>query len=463
MKKVFISDSTLLREEGTFGFKESIEIARQLEKLNVDVIEIPQIQNTAKDILLVKTISAFVKNSIISVDAGRSFEDVDNAIEAMAAASHPRLRVSMPLSDVGMEYGYRKKAPAMIKFIGEIISYAKNKIKDVEFCAIDATRADKTTLSEAIKTAVASGANTITLFDNEGVMLPDEFSKFVENTIITSEISDDIAVGVCSSNANGLACANTVMSLKGKVSLIKTAVNSTITPSDTLIDIIRNCGNNCGFESSINLTSAKRIMSQINWIVSGNNDKVSFSTVDSKVSDSIMLDKADTIDTVNSAVSMLGYDLSDEDLSKVHEEISKIGDKKKVGAKELDAIVASVALQVPTTYSLVSYVINSGNILPSSAQMILNRDGDELQGISIGDGPIDAAFRTIEQIIGRHYELDDFQIQSVTEGQEAMGSALVKLRNDGKLYCGKGISTDIIGASIRAYISALNKIVYEEV
>ena len=159
---------------------------------------------------------------------------------------------------------------------------------------------------------------------------------------------------------------------------------------------------------------------------------------------------------------MLGYDLSEEDMHKVYEEFCKVAEKKKVGAKELDAIVASVALQVPPTYKLVSYVINSGNILPASAQIKLDKAGEVMHGVMVGDGPIDAAFKTIEQIITRHFELDDFQIQSITEGKEAMGSALVKLRSNGKLYSGKGISTDIIGASIRAYLNAVNKIVYEE-
>ena len=105
---------------------------------------------------------------------------------------------------------------------------------------------------------------------------------------------------------------------------------------------------------------------------------------------------------------------------------------------------------------------NIGNTIKSMASVILVKDGVECNGLSTGDGPIDASFRAIEQAIGHHYELDDFQIQSVTEGREALGSALVKLRSGGKLYSGNGLSTDIVGASIRAYINALNKIVYEE-
>ena len=138
------------------------------------------------------------------------------------------------------------------------------------------------------------------------------------------------------------------------------------------------------------------------------------------------------------------------------------GDSIKLVLEELDAIIASAAMQVPTTYFIESYVINSGNIISATANITLRKNDEKISGLSNGDGPIDAAFPAIEQIIGRHYELDDFQIHAVTEGKEALGSALVRLRSRGKLYSGNGISTDIIGASIRAYINAVNKIVYEE-
>ena len=119
-------------------------------------------------------------------------------------------------------------------------------------------------------------------------------------------------------------------------------------------------------------------------------------------------------------------------------------------------------MQVPSVYRIVNYVITCGNLTSAMATLTLEREGEKQQGVCAGDGPIDAAFLAIEQIIGHHYELADYQIQTVTEGREAMGSALVKLRSNGKLYSGNGISTDVIGASIRAYISALNKIVYED-
>ena len=163
------------------------------------------------------------------------------------------------------------------------------------------------------------------------------------------------------------------------------------------------------------------------------------------------------------AVEQLGYELSDEDKPKVYDAFQAIAAKKeKVGIRELDAIVAAAAMQVPSAYRLDTYVINAGNTIASSAHMRLIRDEAVLEGVCLGDGPIDAAFLAIESITGRHYELDDFQIQAVTEGREAMGQTIVRLRSNGKLYSGRGISTDIVCASIHAYLSALNKIVYEE-
>ena len=172
------------------------------------------------------------------------------------------------------------------------------------------------------------------------------------------------------------------------------------------------------------------------------------------------LDITSDIQAVARASTLLGYSLSGEDLAKVYERFRGIAVKKTVESRELDAIIASVALQVPPTYTLASYVVNSGNIITATAHVVLDKHGEKLQGISTGDGPIDAALKAIENVIGHHYELDDFSIQSLTGGQEAVGEALVRLRDGGKLYSGRGISTDIVGSAIRAYINALNKIVY---
>ena len=458
MKKIRIADTTLCRESGNFSFKEKIEIARQLEKLNIDVIELPEILNSKTDILLVRTISSFVKSAVISVCAGLSEKSVKEAALALNGAKNGRIRIELPVSPVGMEYTCHKKPDKMLDWIGKIVAKAKEECNEVEFCALDATRAEKAFLENAINAAVNAGAEYITVCDSAAEMMPDDFASFVAE--IRGKIN--VPLGVECYDKNGLAVAESVLAVLKGADCVKTMVGGEGTSLETFAEMIKNCGRNYGLETNIRYTELHRNVKQIIWI-SDNSDK-EHSAV--KILDAehatINLDAKDAEADVAMAVAKLGYDLSAEDQGKVYEEFCRVASKKNVGAKELEAIVASVALQVPATYKLVSYVINNGNIISASAQISLSRGDEVLKDICIGDGPIDAAFLAIDKIIGHHYELDDFQIQAVTEGKEAMGSALVKLRCNGKLYAGNGISTDIIGASIRAYINAVNKIVYEE-
>ena len=258
-----------------------------------------------------------------------------------------------------------------------------------------------------------------------------------------------------------MAVSSLILAVIKGAEIVKTSVGGAEASLETFAEMVKNCGNNYGFSADIKFTELHRIAKQILWITDNapaERPAISFS----HNSEEFNLDVNDGKDAVSDAVTKLGYDLSSEDIDAVYGEFLRVAAKKTVGSKELDAIVASVALQVPATYTLVNYIVNTGNVLSSSAQIVLEKDGEKLQGIGMGDGPIDAAFLTVEQIIGRHFELDDFQVQAVTEGKEAMGATLVKLRHEGKLYSGNGISTDIIGSSIRAYINAVNKIVYEE-
>ncbi len=460
MKNIRITDITLCRK-GTLSFKERIEIARLLERLKVNAIELPEIDNVKSDTLLVRTIASFVKDIKISVCAGFTAQGVEYAAAALNTCTDPEIRIEIPISPVGMQYTCHKKAPAMIELIKELITAAKEKCQKVQFCAVDATRAEEQFLADAINTAVEAGATAVTVCDTAAEMLPDSFAEFVSKLAADIPALSDVEFGVMCEDKNGMATAASILAAKSAADTVKTAVSGGIADLETFAGLIKNCGNTCGFTCDIKQTETGRITRQISRIAdSGATESVP--AVRSDAENAIQLDSGDDIKAVAAAVETLGYDLSDEDIAKVYEEFLNIAAKKRVGAKELDAIVASTALQVPPTYKLVSYVINNGNIISSSAQLRIAKGDEEFEGICIGDGPVDAAFRAIEQIIGRHYELDDFQIQTVTEGRDSMGSAIVRLREGGKLYSGTGISTDILGASIRAYIGALNKIVYEE-
>ncbi len=455
MRKIIIADTTLTREN-SFSFKEKLEIAKNLAKLCVDVIEIPEIENVKADILFVKTLSSIVKESVISVTCGKTKESVDNAVKALSGANKPRIKIELPISPVGMEYICHKKAPKMLAYIEEIVAYAKGFCQDVEFSALDATRAEENYLVECVNVAVKAGATSVTVCDNAGVLMPDDFATLTEGIVKIA----NVPVGVYCDNKNGLATAGAMLSVKGGVACVKTAVGGNTVDLENIALIFKNCGDNYKISSEIKQTELTRIVKQISRLTG--DDKSSSAVNFVANAEHLYLNASDEQAVVEQAVAKLGYELSAEDNSRVYEEFLRVASKKNVGAKELDAIVATVALQVPATFKVISYVINNGNIISSSAQVTIEKNGEKLQGVCIGDGPIDAAFRAIESIIGVRYELDGFQISAVTEGKEAMGSALVRLRYDGKLYSGNGISTDIIGASIKAYIGAINKIAYEE-
>ncbi len=457
MKHIKLADTTLCREDGAFSFKEQIEIARQLEKLGVDVIELGPIAQVRRDTLLVRTMASFVKNATLSVAAGANEESIAQAAAALEGAAHPCIRIELPVSPVGMEYTCRKKPDKMLLWIATAVKAAKETGCQVEFCAVDATRAEDGYLAKAVAAAVEAGADSIAICDSTGQQLPDEFAAYI--AAVCGEVG--VPVAVRCDNKNGLACAQAILAVRQGAACVKTEIGGAGVPLEVFAGMVKNCGDTYGFSCAIRYTELHRIIKQIARITDNAKSEKAVVTVAGADSD-IHLDAKDDQAAVITAAARLGYDLSEEDQAKVYEEFQRVAAKKTVGAKELEAIVASVALQVPATYQLVSYVINSGNIISASAQLAVKKGDTTLQSACIGAGPVDAAFLAIDQIIGRHYELDDFQIQSVTEGKEAMASALVKLRSDGKLYSGNGISTDIIGASIRAYLNAVNKIVYEE-
>ena len=455
-----IADRTLCRENCAFTFKEKIEICRQLEKLKVDVIELPAIENPKTDILFVRTASSFVGSCVLSVCVGMTAESFDGAVQAISAAKQARLRIEVPVSPVGMEYGAHKKPPKMIEWVASTVAKAKAVCADVEFCAVDATRAEPAFLTAILTAAKEAGATAVTVCDSTGEKMPDEFAAFVQGVMETV----GMPVGVSCDDKNAMAAAAAILAVRGGADTVKTAVDGACVSLEAFCGIIKNCGNHYGFSAGVQLTEYHRIVRQISRIVDGKGADRASLNIASAAEAGFTLDANDDKTAVATAVAKLGYDLSEEDMTAVYNEFVRVAAKKNVGAKELEAIVSGVAMQVPPTYTLVSYMVNSsgGNALAASAQIVLDKKGETMQGISMGDGPIDAAFVALEQIMGCHFELDDFQIQAVTEGKEAMGSALVKLRAEGKLYAGTGISTDIIGASIRAYLNAVNKIVFEQ-
>lgn len=468
MKRISISDVTMKQSEKNSGvslsFREKIELAKQLDRLGVCVIETIPIVNAKIDALLIKSISSSVRTSIVAVPTGLENDSAETAWKALKEARHPRLQVCAPVSAVQMEYLAHKKPAAMLEAIGQCVRKAASLCSDVEFVADDATRADPAFLYSALRTAIEAGAGTVTVCDTAGTMLPDEFYSFISAIFDNVPGIENITLGVGCSNELSMADSCAIAAIRAGAGEVKAAsycINSASV--ENLAKILTAKGSAIGAECSIRTTQMHRTLSQIAWMFETSRSKNSPFENGVQDSSGLYLTAHDDMTNVLKVINQLGYDLGEEDSAKVYEAFQRIASKKeKVGSRELDAIVASAAMQVPPTYRLESYVINTGNTISATSHMKLQKNGQTMEGISIGDGPIDAAFLSIEQIAGHHFELDDFQIQAVTEGREAMGETVVKLRSNGKLYSGRGISTDILGASIRAYINALNKIVYEE-
>ena len=460
MKKIIVSDYTLkelcTKDGSQLLFREKLSVALSISRYGADVIELPPVKKAKEDSVVYKTISESVKNSKILIPVGITGESVKIAAECVKSALHPVLQVSLPVSTVQMEYMYRLKGPKMVETIKTLVSMCRSYSEEVEFEALDATRAEIPFLIECIKAAEEEGATSIALSDDSGEMMGDEIGAFVSEVKketklpLIIKVSDHLSMGV----------SDALFALKAGADGVKCSIaGGSALSTDDFASALRAKGDKIGVRSSLKFTE---IHSDIETLLKSMQKSVK-EEENTTLDGAVFLDSSSTQEEVSEAVKALGYDLDGDDEKKVYDAVKRLTEKKSsIGAKELEAVVASSAMQVPATYTLKSYVSTISNMVNAVSNVILEDENGTLSGVATGDGPIDSAFKAIETCIGHHYELDDFQIQAVTEGKEALGSALVRLRSSGRLYSGNGLSTDICGASIRAYINALNKIAYEE-
>ena len=460
MKKITVSDYTLkelCKKDGSLLlFREKLSVALSISRFGADVIELPPVKKAKEDSVVYKTISESVKGSRVLIPVGITEESVKAAAECVKSALHPVLQVSLPVSTVQMEYMYRMKGPKMVETIKSLVSMCRSYSEEVEFEALDVTRAEMPSLVECIKAAEESGATSISISDDSGEMMGDEIGAFVAE--VKKETKLPLIIKV--SNHLSMGVSDALFALKAGADGIKCSISGkNALSTDEFASALRAKGDKIGVRSSLKFTE---IHSDIESLLKSMQKSVK-EEENAALDGAVFLDSSSTQEEVSDAVKALGYDLESDDEKKVYDAVKRLTEKKSsIGAKELEAVVASSAMQVPATYTLKSYVSTISNMVNAVSNVILEDENGTLSGVATGDGPIDSAFKAIETCIGHHYELDDFQIQAVTEGKEALGSALVRLRSSGRLYSGNGISTDICGASIRAYINALNKIAYEE-
>ena len=469
MREIRVSDITMREaaasKQLSLSFKEKLEIVKVLDRIGVDPIEVEGIESSKVDSLRIKSIASLVKSSTLAVPVKMDDESIDAVWSAAKGAKSVRLQVEAAVSPSTMEYIQRKKANTLVADAAAAVAKCAELTGDVEFVAIDATRTDVAFLAEVVEAVVAAGAKTVTVCDAAGSMLPEEFGQFIAQLIEVAPQLKGIELGISCSNNLNMADACAVAGVMAGATLVKaTSYPMGVVALDNVARILGVKSDALDAQCKVRVTELKRAMGQIARLCCEDRSKGAvFTGSVTEAAESFVLTASDDQATVMRYVERLGYSLSDEDAAAVFEAFKKIAaNKERVGATELDAIVASAALQVPPTYVLEGYVINSGLSFKATSHISLRKNGELVEAVSLGDGPIDSSFKSIESVVGKHYELDDFRIQAVTEGREAVGESIVKLIADGKVYSGRGISTDIVESSIRAYINALNKIAYEE-
>ncbi|MBP5255607.1 MAG: hypothetical protein J6Z80_00990 [Clostridia bacterium] len=452
-RNITIIDETLCDKSNVLLFREKTAVAKKADGFGADIVLMPPMTGSKEDEIIVKTISSALSRAKIAVRATN--RDETAAASPVVAACRGIILVDLPTSPATMEYSYHVKDEGMTKIIKDLVSLAGENGAKVGFCASDATRTETSALVSFCLAAKEAGASFIVLSDDACEAFAEDLNEIILSVI---ENTGDTPVYFRTSNKLGLGLSLAVDAIRsGASGVFCDALGKTVPVSD-LSELLRSHGERLGVVTGLNFTVTKNDVKSVVEILSGGvrKDETPGSA------GTVLLDENSDPGQIRAAAETLGYELSEDDLGQVCAAVGRVCVKKgTVGVREFEALIASSARQVPSTYHVESYTVTSGNMIGAMAHVVLTNGDGRVESVAYGDGPIDSAFHALEQCVGLHFELDDFQIQAVTEGREALGSAIVRLRSDGVLYSGNGISTDIVGASIRAYVNALNKIVFE--
>ena len=501
-KMIKIFDTTLRDGEQSPGcsmnLKEKIEMAKQLEKMKVDIIEAGFAISSPGDFLSVKTIAETIKDCTIASLARTTEQDIDRAWEALSSAVSPRIHTFIATSPIHMEYKLLMTPEEVYERSVAMVKYAKKHCSDIEWSAEDATRSDPVFLGRIIEGVIKAGATTINLPDTVGYTTPDEYYDFLMKVQEYAPSMVNISLSAHCHNDLGLGVANSLAAIKAGATQIECTINGIgeragnaameeiIMALHTRKDILQTETRVVTTEimrSSNLLSRITGVKVQPNKAIVGENafaheagihqhgmmkNKETYEIMNPETiglsENNLVLGKHSGKHAFRDKVKQLGYDLQEAELDRMFSKFKDLADKKKsVYDRDIDALVSKESVQVPKTYCLKSFVINSGNTITSTAVIKMEKDGKTIEKVSRGEGPIDASFKAIEKIVGIELKVEDYQIQSVTEGEDALGDALVKISDrDGTIFAGRGLSTDIIEASIHAYINAVNKMIYDK-
>ena len=502
MKRIKIFDTTLRDGEQSPGcsmnLEEKIEMAKQLERMNVDVIEAGFAISSQGDFVSVKAIAETIKDCTVASLARASEADIDRAWEAVKNAADPRIHLFLATSDLHMEHKLRMTPDQVYETAVAMTAHAKKYCSNVEFSAEDSTRSDWNFLAKIIEGVIAAGATTVNLPDTVGYTMPEEHYKFFMSLRERAPSLEKVTMSSHCHNDLGLAVANSMAAVRAGVTQVECTVNGigeragnaaleeivmALYTRRELYQAETSIATQEIMRSSHLLSRITGVKVQPNKAIVGENAFAHEAgihqhgvlknrrTYEIMTPESIGLNKNNLVLGKHSGkhafrdrLTTLGYNLGETELNRAFEKFKALADKKKtVYDRDIEALANEESVKAPETYSLNSFVINSGNKITSTAVINMQHENKSIEKVSRGEGPIDAAFKAIEKIVDRQLSLEDYQLGSVTEGEDALGDAIVKIKNDKEdVFSGRGLSTDVIEASILAYIDAVNKMFHAE-
>jgi len=501
MEKIIIFDTTLRDGEQSPGaslnINEKLEIARQLAILGVDVIEAGFPISSPGDFEAVKSVARCVKGPVICGLARAIEKDIDAAYDALKGANRPRIHVFLATSKIHMKYKLKKAEDEILRLAVASVKYAKSKCGDVEFSPEDASRTEPDFLRKVVEAVIEAGAATVNIPDTVGYSTPFEFAAIIKDLkenvpnikrcVISVHCHNDLGLGVSNSLAAVLSGARQVeCTMNGLGERAGNAsLEEIVMAIRTRSDIFK------GFSTGVNtkeLYKTSRLVSKLtgmpvqpNKAIVGRNafahesgihqdgvlkERITYEIMkpeDVGFEEShIVLGKHSGRHAFSERLKKLGFDLNKAELEKAFERFKTIADKKKeIFDEDLETIVDEEISKIPEKFQLVDFYITSGNLVKPTAAVRLKFGGKATQANSTGDGPVDACYKAIDKITGEKGKLLDYQIRSVTSGKDALGEVSVKIESNGKIISGRGASTDIIEASIKAYLSAVNKLAHK--
>ena len=498
MDRVIIFDTTLRDGEqaagGTLNVQEKLEIAKQLERLNVDVIEAGFPISSPGDFEAVRLIAKEVHTPIICALARAVPEDIDRAWEAVREAKHPRIHVFLSSSDIHLGYQLKKSREEVLHTAQEMVARAKKYTDDIEFSPMDASRTEPKYIFQILEAVIDAGATTVNIPDTVGYAIPDEFGNLIEGILKQVPNINKAIVSVHCHDDLGLAVANSLESVKRGARQVECTINGIgeRAGNASLEEIVMAINTRKDFfnlTTNVNTTQiykASRLVSELTGFVVQPNKAIvganafrhesgihqdgvikvpiTYEIMRPKTvgipASSLVLGKLSGRHAFKERLAELGYSLSEADLDRAFSAFKELADKKKgITDRDIESLIAEELRTVSEMYHLDRVQISCGDRgIPTASVRLIDPEGQVLADAALGSGPVDAMYKAINRIVGVPNELTEFAVKSVTEGIDAIGEVLIRVESEGITYTGRGADTDIIVASAKAYMNALNRL-----